>query len=151
MANGHHPSSNPVEPLAIVGLSFKLPQEAVDETSFWEVMEKRKNLSTDWPTDRTSLDGFYKEGPKEPNMVCYFSKNQAAHVHEVILIECQLPARGIHAVNQDPAVFDAPFFSITAKEASSMDPQQRWALEAAYHAFENGENSPPDSINNDTT
>lgn len=36
-------------------------------------------------------------------------------------------------------MFDAPFFSITAKEVSSMDPQQRWALEAAYHAFENGE------------
>lgn len=53
--------------------------------------------------------------------------------------QCKLPAREIHAINQDPAVFDAPFFSITAKEASSMDPQQRWALEAAYHAFENGE------------
>jgi hypothetical protein len=64
-------SSNSAEPLAIVGLSFKLPQDAVDETSFWEVMEKRKNLSTDWPTDRTCLDGFYQDGPKEPNMVCY--------------------------------------------------------------------------------
>ncbi|KAE9379424.1 hypothetical protein N431DRAFT_553644 [Stipitochalara longipes BDJ] len=116
MATDRHTLSNSAEPLAIVGLSFKLPQDAVDETSFWEVMEKRKNLSTDWPTDRTCPDGFYQDGPKEPNM---------------------LPARGIHAVNQDPAVFDAPFFSITAKEASSMDPQQRWALEAAYHAFEN--------------
>lgn len=39
---------------------------------------------------------------------------------------------------KDPAVFDAPFFGITAREATAMDPQQRWALEAAYHAFENG-------------
>lgn len=53
----------------------------------------------------------------------------------------KLPTRGIHALREDPAVFDAPFFSITAKEAASMDPQQRWALEAAYHAFENGERS----------
>ena len=47
MANERHTSSNSAEPLAIVGLSFKLPQDAVDETSFWEVMEKRKNLLTD--------------------------------------------------------------------------------------------------------
>jgi acyl transferase domain-containing protein len=36
------------------------------------------------------------------------------------------------------AAFDAPFFSVTAKEASTMDPMQRWTLEATYHAFENG-------------
>lgn len=41
-------------------------------------------------------------------------------------------------MSQDPAAFDAPFFSITAREANSMDPQQRWALETSYHTFENG-------------
>ncbi|KAG6354546.1 hypothetical protein INS49_004563 [Diaporthe citri] len=116
MAAERNLSSKIAEPLAIVGLSFKLPQDAVDEKSFWEIMVQRRSLLTDWPSDRACLDGFYKEGPKEPNM---------------------LPARGTHAFSGDPAVFDAPFFSITAKEASSMDPQQRWALEAAYHAFEN--------------
>lgn len=40
---------------------------------------------------------------------------------------------------EDPSAFDAPFFSITAREAASMDPQQRRALEVAYHTFENGE------------
>lgn len=44
MANDRHTSSNSAEPLAIVGLSFKLPQDAADETSFWEVLEKRKDL-----------------------------------------------------------------------------------------------------------
>jgi len=37
------------------------------------------------------------------------------------------------------AVFDAPFFSVTAKEAAAMDPLQRWTLEASYRAFEKGE------------
>lgn len=41
-------------------------------------------------------------------------------------------------MTKDLAVFDAPFFGITAREAAGLDPQQRWALEAAYHAFENG-------------
>ncbi|KAI0383706.1 hypothetical protein F5Y04DRAFT_269663 [Hypomontagnella monticulosa] len=93
-----------MEPFAIVGLSFRMPQEAVDEDSFWEVLENRKNLMTEWPENRTNLDSFYDAGPqKKLNMV--------------------------------PA-FDAPFFSISAREAAAMDPQQRWALEAAYHALE---------------
>jgi acyl transferase domain-containing protein len=36
-------------------------------------------------------------------------------------------------------LFDAPFFSMTALEASGTDPQQRLMLEVAYEALENGE------------
>lgn len=69
MASQRNLPTKSVEPLAIVGLSFRLPQEAVDEASFWEVMEQRRSLATDWPSDRACVDGFYKEGAKEPNMV----------------------------------------------------------------------------------
>jgi acyl transferase domain-containing protein len=41
-------------------------------------------------------------------------------------------------LEEDPSRFDAPFFSITAKEAAGMDPAQRLLLEVAYEAFENG-------------
>lgn len=51
---------------------------------------------------------------------------------------CKVQCRGGHFIAEDPAVFDAPFFSVTAKEAASMDPMQRWTLEASFHAFENG-------------
>lgn len=44
-------------------------------------------------------------------------------------------------LQEDPARFDAPFFSITAKEAAGMDPAQRLLLEVAYEAFENGEST----------
>ncbi|KAI0467673.1 hypothetical protein F4859DRAFT_525103 [Xylaria cf. heliscus] len=44
---------------------------------------------------------------------------------------------GGYFIKGDPAAFDAPFFSVTAAEASSMDPMQRWTLEASYRAFEN--------------
>lgn len=50
----------------------------------------------------------------------------------------QLYVQGGHFFNNDPGTFDATFFSITAKEAAAMDPQQRMAIEASYHAFENG-------------
>ncbi len=38
--------------IAVVGLSFKLPQDVNDVSSFWEVLENRKNLMTDWPESR---------------------------------------------------------------------------------------------------
>ena len=41
-------------------------------------------------------------------------------------------------LQEDPSRFDAPFFSITAKEAAGMDPAQRLLLEVAYETFENG-------------
>ena len=41
-------------------------------------------------------------------------------------------------MKEDPSVFDAPFFSITSNEASSIDPQHRGLLETAYQALENG-------------
>ena len=46
--------------------------------------------------------------------------------------------KGGHFIREDLAGFDAGFFSITPSEASSMDPQQRWLLESAYEALENG-------------
>lgn len=39
-------------------------------------------------------------------------------------------------MKQDPYVFDAAFFNITAAEALAMDPKQRIALEVAYEALE---------------
>ena len=43
----------------------------------------------------------------------------------------------MHFIKEDLSLFDAPFFSITAKEAAGMDPQQRLMLEVAYEGLEN--------------
>lgn len=63
MSYGNTPSD--MEPFAIVGLSFRMPQEAVDEDSFWGVLENRKNLMTEWPENRTNLDSFYDAGSQK--------------------------------------------------------------------------------------
>ena len=106
--------------IAIVGFSFKGPQEAENGAGLWSVLEERRNLMTEWPKSRVNLNSFYAE--KREN----FNK---------------LHSRGAHFIKDDPSLFDAPFFSITAKEAASMDPQHRLTLEASYRAFENGESS----------
>lgn len=51
----------------------------------------------------------------------------------------QFNGRRGHFIDEDVAAFDAPFFSVTSKEAKAMDPMQRWTLEASYRAFEKGE------------
>ncbi|KAI0451923.1 hypothetical protein F5B21DRAFT_485082 [Xylaria acuta] len=106
-----------MEPLAIVGFSFKLPQGTVDEDSLWDVLVDRKNLGTGWPENR-GVPSPSSSGAGE-------TPKNTKH------------ALGGHFINEDPSLFDATFFSISAKEAASMDPQHRWAMEAVYHAFEN--------------
>ncbi|KAL2139934.1 hypothetical protein VTI28DRAFT_4479 [Corynascus sepedonium] len=46
-------------------------------------------------------------------------------------------AKGGYFLSQNPALFDAPFFSLTRQEAEAMDPQQRLLLECTYEALEN--------------
>ena len=53
----------------------------------------------------------------------------------------QISVRGGHFLKENLALFDAPFFSITSVEASSMDVQQRSLLETTYRALENGKDA----------
>lgn len=105
-----------VAPLAIVGLSLKLPQDAVSQESFWNMIVEGRCASTDFPPDRVNID--------------------AHHNPDTSRLD-SLSLRGGHFMTEDLGLFDAPFFSITATEAEAMDPQQRLVLEATYRALEN--------------
>ncbi|KAI1387273.1 uncharacterized protein F4822DRAFT_430025 [Hypoxylon trugodes] len=116
-------------PIAVIGFSFKLPQNVEDDNSFWDMLEKRKNLMTDWPRSRVSIDSIYDSESTGPNV---------------------LRSRGGHFLAEDPTAFDAPFFAITPAEASAMDPQQRLVLESSYHALENA-GIPMENLNGSLT
>lgn len=105
-----------MEPLAIVGLAFNLPQGIVDETSLIEVLDNRKTTSAPWPKSRANVDALLDDGVPRQNTL--------------------ITNRG-NFLEQDPFAFDAPFFSMSPNEAASLDPQARLMLETAYHAFEN--------------
>ncbi|KAI1128976.1 hypothetical protein F5Y10DRAFT_239255 [Nemania abortiva] len=102
--------------VAVIGFSFKLPEGVENVSSFWETLENGRNLMTDFPTSRISGNAFHDEEIAKRN---------------------KLYARGGYFIKDDPGAFDAPFFSVTAAEAASMDPMQRWTLETSYRAFEN--------------
>ncbi|KAL5090988.1 hypothetical protein Trisim1_003950 [Trichoderma cf. simile WF8] len=98
--------------IAVVGFSFRLPQDVNDDMSFWEVLDNRRNLMTSCPESRMDAKSFLDTNASKPY------------------------PRGAHFITDDVTCFDAPFFSVTAKEAASMDPMQRMTLETSYRAFE---------------
>ncbi|PGH18371.1 hypothetical protein AJ79_00437 [Helicocarpus griseus UAMH5409] len=102
--------------IAVVGFAYKLPEDIENDAAFWEILQSARNLATDWPENRSAT--VRPEAHPDP-------KNGTNH------------SRGGHFIREDQTGFDAPFFGITAKEAASMDPMQRWTLEVSYRAFEN--------------
>ncbi|SPO01629.1 related to polyketide synthase [Cephalotrichum gorgonifer] len=90
------PIGKPVEgDIAVIGLSFKLPQDVDDVSGFWDVLQNRRNLMTRWPDSRISAESFVSG--KQSKFNCH----------------------GGYFINDDPAAFDAPFFSISTKEAAA--------------------------------
>ena len=47
------------EPIAVVGMAFKFPQEATTEKGFWAILQGKRNVMTEWPKDRINIDAFY--------------------------------------------------------------------------------------------
>lgn len=58
-----------MDAIAIIGLSFKLPQDAEDESSLWKILENRQNLMTEWPESRTYVNSFYDATAEKTNTV----------------------------------------------------------------------------------
>ncbi|KAI9647506.1 hypothetical protein NHQ30_003891 [Ciborinia camelliae] len=121
--------SDVVEPLVIVGLSFRFPEDATSSERFWRMMTEKRNAMTKIPKDRMNIDAFYHPDRERVDTITHL---------------------GAHFLKQNLAAFDAPFFSISPAEAASMDPQQRLMLEVSYSALENA-GIPVESINKSKT
>lgn len=107
--------SLPPEPIAIVGIGLRLPGGATDPASFWQFLLAGGDGVTEVPEDRWSIQSFHDTRVGLPG-------------------KTHSKWGGFIA---DHERFDASFFSVSPQEAAAMDPQQRWLLETAWHAFEN--------------
>lgn len=47
-----------MDDIAIIGFSFKLPQDVDSDSIFWDVLQNRRNLMTDWPESRINAASF---------------------------------------------------------------------------------------------
>ncbi|WP_225409382.1 type I polyketide synthase [Stigmatella hybrida] len=107
-------SSGAAEPIAVVGMSCRLPGSVKNPDDFWRLLANGVNAVREVPKDRWSLDTWYDPDPEAPGKM--YSRH-GGFLDEV-----------------DP--FDASFFGISAPEARSMDPQQRILLELGWEALE---------------
>ncbi|KIZ15988.1 type I polyketide synthase [Streptomyces natalensis] len=99
------------EPIAIVGMSCRLPGGVRSPEEFWQLLKDGRDGISTFPTDRGwDLDLLAGDG----------SGSSATAEGGFI----------------DAASFDAGFFGISPREAVTMDPQQRILLESSWEALE---------------
>ena len=109
------------EPVAIVGMSCRLPGGVSSPGEFWELVRSGGDAITRLPADR----GWDLERLQGPDS----DRSGTSHVHEGGFVH-------------DAAEFDAGFFRIAPREAVTIDPQQRLFLEAAWEALEDARIDP---------
>ncbi|KAM5491840.1 Mycolipanoate synthase [Microsporum canis] len=100
-------------PIAIVGMALRLPGGVKSPDELWKFLIEKKSGVCEVPGTRYTVDSFYS--------------NQKAH--------CVKTRHGYY-LQEDPACFDAPFFSINSDEAAQMDPQQRKLMEVFWECLE---------------
>ena len=101
--------------IAIVGIDGKFP-DADDLDTFWDNLASKKLSITEIPADRWPLDNFYEEKTNSRKSGKSYAK--------------------WGAFLDDVDAFDPFFFGISAKEAKTIDPQERLLLQSAWHAMD---------------
>ncbi|KAI1126496.1 hypothetical protein F5Y10DRAFT_293756 [Nemania abortiva] len=104
-----------VEPVAIVGSSCHFPGGATTPSKLWDLLQKPHDILKEIPSNRFNTAGFYHEDGEH-----HGSSN----------------VRHAYVLDEDHRVFDHKFFSISPREAETMDPQMRMLLETVYEGIE---------------
>ncbi|WP_006241768.1 type I polyketide synthase [Mycolicibacterium tusciae] len=122
---GHPTESGPG--FAIIGYAARLPG-AADTDEFWDVLQQGRDAVSEVPQDRWDAEKFFGTDADTPGKIV---TRRAGFIDDV-------------------AGFDAPFFGLTAREVTLMDPQHRLLLEMAWRAVEHSGTAPTALANTNT-
>ncbi|WP_156747692.1 type I polyketide synthase, partial [Methylosinus sp. 3S-1] len=101
------------EPIAIIGMAGRFPgADSVDE--LWELLREGRDAVGPVPPERFDIGALHDPDPLRAGAI---ATDQGGFLSDI-------------------ARFDAAFFHIPAREAESLDPQQRLMLGEAWHALE---------------
>jgi len=53
------PEDGRYQPLAVIGISLRFPQDATSAEAFWKMLVEGRCAMTDYPKDRMNIDAFY--------------------------------------------------------------------------------------------
>ncbi len=106
--------------IAIVGMSCRFPGGAHDLASYWTLLSEGIDAIREIPPDRWDVDALYDPDPETPGKM--YTRWGGF----------------LDGIDR----FDARFFGITPREATSMDPQQRMLLEVGWEALEHAAIAP---------
>ena len=75
MSDSEASDGEPLEPIAVIGLSCKFPDDATSPERFWDMIMKKKCASKNYPPDRMNIDAFYHPNAQKLNTVNLLSSN----------------------------------------------------------------------------
>jgi hypothetical protein len=63
---------NGTEPIAIIGFSFKFPDDADTPEGFWKMLMEQTNTARDFPADRINVNGHYRKENRHNSVSVWF-------------------------------------------------------------------------------
>ncbi|KAI1380906.1 ketoacyl-synt-domain-containing protein [Hypoxylon crocopeplum] len=108
--------SEALMPIAIVGMSCRLPGDVSSPGDFWKLLTKGRSAWSKIPRERFNQEAYNHPNPEKKGT---------------------MNSQGGYFLSQNLEMFDPGFFDMTRKEAETMDPTQRLLLECSYEALEN--------------
>ncbi|NEQ63906.1 MAG: polyketide synthase, partial [Moorea sp. SIO4A1] len=104
------------EPIAVVGMACRFPGGADSPQKLWQLLSDGVDAIREIPPKRWNVDNYYDPNPETPG---------------------KMYTRSGGFLQEDIDQFDPLFFSISEREAISIDPQHRLLLEVSWEALEN--------------
>ncbi len=103
-------------PIAIVGMSCRMPGSANSPALFWDKLLEGNSLISEIPEDRWKKEDYYSANRNSPGKMYTTRAGFIDNIYD----------------------FDATFFNLSRREVVMMDPQQRLLLEETWRALEDG-------------